>query len=344
MLFSYLGWISELLNDDFVTGTKIKVSSKTADGLTLTTTTSFSPEYNEPSSAGNKTSAGDRDGSTNDSSTANEGTATDGATTTEGSSNAGTTSDIKSSSNTPKSETKSSPVKGELTAKACIRDAVPGRVHDFTVNAKLPTNAMPEGELCFERTDQTGRQFCLKLNGSDGMAVTTAEFFQPKLTVGIKADFMKRTVDASGTAFVTAVGKNGSLVFGARGIFDAASGSVSASAVSASVHDGMKNEVTVEVKGKAEETELAYSHLVRPGLTIAGMMDYVQDSNKIGGKLGISAKVDDSITVKGKVDREGNTGVSFIQSINPNAKVIMSAAFNITQPDIPKVGLSVTLG
>lgn len=342
MLISFLTWISELLNDDFVTGTKIKVSSKTADGLTLTTTTSFSPEYNEPSSAGSKISSEDRGGSPNDSSTANEGT--DGATTTEGSSNAGTTSDSKPSSNTSKSETQSSPVKGELTAKACIRDAVPGRVHDFTVNAKLPTNAMPEGELCFERTDQTGRQFCLKLNGSDGMAVTTAEFFQPKLTLGIKADFMKRTVDASGTAFVTAVGKNGSLAFGARGIFDAASGSVSASAVSASVHDGLKNEVTVEVKGKAEETEFAYSHLLRPGLTIAGMMDYVQDSNKFGGKLGISAKVDDSITVKGKVDREGNTGVSFIQTINPNAKVIMSAAFNITQPDIPKVGLSVTLG
>lgn len=235
-------------------------------------------------------------------------------------------------------------MKGELTAKACIRDAVPGRVHDFTINAKLPTTGMPEGELCFERTDQTGRQLCLKFNGSDGLAVTNAEFFQPKLTLGVKADIIKRTIDASGTAFVTAAGKNGSLVVGARGIFDAASGSVSASAISASVNDGLKNEVTVEVKGKAEVTQVAYSHLLRPGFTLAGLLDYTKDSGAFGGQIGASAKVDDSITVKAKVDHDGNTGLSFIQSVNPNAKVIMSTAFNISKPDIPKVGLSVTLG
>lgn len=313
----------------------------------MTTSTTFSPEYNEPKPAENKTPAETKDGSANDGSSTNEGTATnDGTATTEGSTNNGSSSNTKPSSTTSpsKSESSSSPVKGELTAKACIRDAVPGRVHDFTINAKLPTNAMPEGELCFERTDQTGRQLCLKVNGSDGLAVTTAEFFQPKLTLGVKADILKRTVDASGTAFVTAAGKNGSLVLGARGIFDAASGSVSASAVSASVHDGLKNEVTVEVMGKAEETEIAYSHLLRPGLTVAGLLDYTKDSGKIGGQLGVSAKVDDYVTVKAKVDNDGNTGMSFIQSINPNAKVIMSAAFNITEPDIPKVGLSVTLG
>lgn len=235
-------------------------------------------------------------------------------------------------------------VKGELSSVARFSDVQPDRIHDFVFTTKLPTNSPMEGEVAFERKDQLGRQVFAKIHGGEQFFKTSLELYQPKVAIGVKADIYKRTLDASATAFVAATGKNGSFVLGTRGILDVNAGSLLESSISASVHDGLKSEVTVQVHGKGDSADIACSHLLRPGLTLAGMLTYTRSSSTAGGTLGIAAKIDDAISVKAKINREGIAGLSFIQNVRPNTKVIMSTGFSVVSPDVPTIGLSVSLG
>lgn len=268
--------------DDYVSGTKIKLSTVTPDGLTYTAT---------------------------------------GA-----------------------SSSKSDDFKGELAVKASLRDANIYHLRDFTLTAKIPTDAKPLAEVKYDRKDVAGGKLSATFTGSDGLAIASVEAVQPRIGLAFDADVLKRTVDASAAVAIAPVGYRRFVVVGAKGFLDIAQGNISGSRVAASLYDGLESELTVQVEGKLDVTTVSYSHLVRPLTHVAGSMRYEKGGSNAVGIMGISSKVDDAVTVKAKIDTTGKAAMSFIQTARANTKVILSTQFDVAKFDSPKVGLSVTLG
>lgn len=242
------------------------------------------------------------------------------------------------------SSPKSDDFKGELAVKANLRDANVFHLRDFTVTAKLPTEATPIAEVQYDRKDVAGGKLSAVLTGSDGLATASVEAVQPRIGLGFDADILKRTVDASAAVAVAPVGYKRFVVVGVKGLLDIAQGNISGSRVAASLYDGLESELTVQVQGKLDVTTVSYSHLVRPFTHVAGSMRYEKGGSNAVGIMGVSTKVDDAVMVKAKIDTSGMAAMSFIQTARANTKVILSTQFDVAKFDSPKVGLSVTLG
>lgn len=242
------------------------------------------------------------------------------------------------------SSSKSSDFKGELSVKACMRELDLYNLRDVTLTAKLTSDAAPKAELKYDRKDVAGGKVGVTLTGSEGLATAAVEFVQPKIGLAFDANLIKRTVDASAAVAIAPVGYRRFIVLGAKGLLDVNKGSVSSSRVAASLYDGVESELTVEIEGKGESATVSYSHLVRPFTSVAGSMRYKKGNSEAIGTLGISTKVDDAMTIKSRLDTTGSAGLSFIQSVRPNTKIIMSTQFDVVKFDAPKVGLSITLG
>lgn len=254
------------------------------------------------------------------------------------------TSDGLTYTATGSSSSKSGDFKGELSAKAALRDINVHNLRDFTVTAKLPTDSTPLAEIKYDRKDVAGGKLSATFTGSEGIATASAEVVQPRIGLAFDADLLKRTVDASAAVAIAPGGYRRFIVVGARGLLDVAEGNASGSRVAASLYDGLESELTVEVEGKMDVTTVSYSHLVRPLTHVAASMRYLKGESTAVGIMGISTKVDDAVMVKAKVDTSGIAAMSFIQTARANTKVIMSTQFDVTKFDSPKVGLSVTLG
>lgn len=244
---------------------------------------------------------------------------------------------------TGSSAPKSDNLKGEFSVKGSIRDVTEERVQEVTLTTKLLTSSAPSAELSYERSDPLGRKVNISLLGSDGVAVVASEITQPKAGLSLSVDTLKLMANASIATAIAPVGYTSFAVIGAKGMFDLSEGTLSGGRFAASLFDGKESEVTVEVEGQADAGTLSYSHLVRPTTSVAASMRYARESGTATGIMGLVTKVDEMTALKAKVDSAGQAGLSLIQNLRANTKIIMSTSFNLSKFDTPKVGLSVAV-
>lgn len=230
---------------------------------------------------------------------------------------------------------KSDDLSGELSVKAKYKEAV--------LTAKLFTTGSPTGEIKHERVDPLGRRTSVTLTASEGKATAKAELLVSRMGMAMDTDLLKREVLASAAAAIAPAVYAGFVVVGVKGLFNLRDGSLSNTRVAASLFDGRESELTVEVEGKAKAGTVSYSHLVRAGMSVAGEMKYTRETGKAVATLGTAMKLDNVTAVKGKLDTTGLAALSYIQSIRPNTKVVMSTSFDVTKFNTAKVGLSLTL-
>lgn len=262
-----------MLTDDYVSGKKIKLTSKTSDGLSYTVS-----------------------GATGE---------------------------------------KSNDLIGELNVKVKQKAA--------TISAKLLTNADPTGEIKYERSDAQGPQGNVTLTASRAKAVLKSEVMLSRAGIQLQIDALKREVVTSVTGALIPALYPGFIVFGAEGMLQVNEGTISNTKLAASLFDGRESEIMVEIEGKGEVASLSYSHLVRPGLSVAGKMRYSGETKNAVADMGMALKLDGGTTVKGKFDTNGTAALSYIQMVRANTKMIMSSSFDLARLDSTKVGLAITI-
>lgn len=244
---------------------------------------------------------------------------------------------------TGSSAPKSDSLKGEFSVKGGIRDVTEERVQEVTLTTKLLTSSAPTAELSYERSDALGRKVNLSFLGSDALAVVTSEIIQPKAGISLTVDTLGLTANASVATAIAPTGYKSFAVVGARGMFNMSEGTLSGARFAASLFDGKESEVTLEVEGQGDAGTLSYSHLVRPSTSVAACMRYSRESGTAAGIMGLVSKVDEFSALKAKVDSNGQAGLSLIQNLRANTKVIMSTSFNLSKFDTPSVGLSISV-
>lgn len=265
--------IQELLNDDFVIGNKVKLSSKTEDGVTYTVS--------------------------------------------------GTTSE------------KSEDIVGELVLKAQQKGA--------TLTATLLTDSIPVGSLKYEQIDPVGRRSSVSVTGSESVAIGKGELVTSRMGLEMDVNFLKREVVASVAAAIAPAAYGSFVVVGAKGMFNLREGELYDGKLAASLYDGRESEFTVEMEGKGNVTTASYSHLVRPGMSVAGHMKYNKDSGDAVTTLGGAFKLDAVTILKGRLDTTGMASLSYIQTVRPNTSIVLSTSFDVTKFETAQVGASLTL-
>lgn len=240
------------------------------------------------------------------------------------------------------STSKSEDLIGELSVKAKLKGT--------TLSAKLLTDSdSPAGEIKYEREDPTFNRrasitFCA--SGKGDKIATKADLLTSSIGLSVDADIINRCITTSATSTIAPSSFGSFVVIGAQGLFDLTEGSVSGSKVSASLFDGIQSEVNVQCTGVPNKPECivtSYSHLVRPGFSVAGNITYKNESGSAVAAMAGALKLDGATTIKGKLESSGLTSLSYIQKVRPHTEVVLSSTFDVTKFETAKVGISVTL-
>lgn len=264
---------AELLSDDYVSGTSIKLSTTTSEGISYTVS--------------------------------------------------------------GKQDTKGDTLNGELTTKFSHCGA--------TITGKLGTNLEPSTELNFKRTID-GVNTNVTLKGGQEIVTGTAEVQLSRAGFYVMGDALNKRGVLSAAVAVAPSRYDWFVVLGAHASLSKGESSVARKmSYAVSMYDGRECEVSAEVEPTSEMGTLSYSHLVRPGLSVAGRVNYSRESGDVLATMGLAKKLDGATTVKAKMDTKGLAGLSYIQEVRPKTKVIMSSAFDVAKFDTAKVGLSVTI-
>jgi Eukaryotic porin len=109
--------------------------------------------------------------------------------------------------------------------------------------------------------------------------------------------------------------------------------------------DSKESEATLTVLNKGETGKLAYSHLARPDLSVAGEFLYDRRADAKLLTMGVKYEVDRETTLKGKINSDGLVSTSYIQEIRPGTTLILSQKLDVRNVDksTHKLGLSLVI-
>lgn len=110
-----------------------------------------------------------------------------------------------------------------------------------------------------------------------------------------------------------------------------------------SYFDGRESECTLRVGPRSNTAEVSYSHNVRPGLSVAGLIEFDNVKDKTNMVFGGEGRLDGATVVKAKLRSDGQVGLSYIQDVRDRTQLILSTKFDVTTLDSAKIGISLAL-
>jgi voltage-dependent anion channel protein 2 len=229
---------------------------------------------------------------------------------------------------------KSDALAGDLSLKFCP-------VAGTTVTSKLFTSGNMTHEAVMERLGVAG----LKLTvlggmGTQQLGVGTVEYVSKNVAFTSAVDVL------SGPIVHAAVTAGADVVTGGvEAEYDTKAKSFRRYNFALNYTDGKESEATLTLLNKGETGKLAYSHLARPDLSVAGEFLYDRRADAKLLTMGIKYEVDRETTLKAKINSDGLVSSSYIQEIRPGTTLILSQKLDVRNVDksTHKLGLSLVI-
>jgi voltage-dependent anion channel protein 2 len=224
---------------------------------------------------------------------------------------------------------------GDLSLKYSL---VPGA----EVTSKFFTSGKMTHEAVLDRLGVQGLKLTV-LAGAGGakqVAVGTVEYAHKAVAGTASVDALHGPV-----AHATATVGHGVFTGGVEGEYDTKGGALKKLNFAACYTDGNESEATVTFLNKGETGKVAYSHLARKDLTVAGEFLYDRKADAKLLTLGVKYEVDRQTTLKAKINSDGLVSGSYLQEIRPSTTLVLCQKFDVSNPDksTHKFGLSLVI-